>query len=428
MTKVFRFFYRHKFALALVTLLSLFLAPILFDTYKPPSPEQWHCRLAGPFGDPLLTKRPTDSLKIIELTNSGEFVERCQLTDVLYELNWDRSDQAGGQKPNYDLNAPFKPKLALLYVHGWKHEGAEADLNEFKELIFDLKKRHRDRYVVGIYVTWNASTILPEPFRSASFWIKKADADRISQGGAVTKIVSTIGAVIKQSGQDQFITLGHSFGARILYSATAQSLVNQSQFAHPGHDSGSYKPFRGVADAVILLNPAFEASRFTVLDDFTRAGENYTAEQKPLLISISSESDWATKYAFPLGQLFDLSNTAKERTTIGNYWCYRSHTLEVSNGNNCNPIGPPGLSENFDKAGLCLKRVKRQDQDCESLSADPRNVVRRTYHPYNPFIIASTPDTVMSGHGDIWNSRLRAWLWEFISALEDRPPPQTPPP
>jgi len=216
---------------------------------------------------------------MIRLTNLGEFVERCELTDVLYELNWGRDDQVGHPHAEFDPKAPKLPKLAVLYVHGWKHDASKNDQNrvEFESLIDRLREKHKtDKYVVGIYVTWNAKADLPEPLESLSFWVKKADADRISQGGAVTKIVSSIGAVIKQNGHDQFIALGHSFGARMLYSATAQSLVNQTEFSHPGYNGGHYKPFRGTADSVILLNPAFEASRYTVLDDLTRSGEKFS--------------------------------------------------------------------------------------------------------------------------------------------------------
>jgi pimeloyl-ACP methyl ester carboxylesterase len=419
---------RIAFVVVIVCFAAYFTAPLFFDRNQlPAGPEQWHCRFRDVPGDPKLTTRPTASLKIIRVTNLGEFVDRCELTDVLYELNWGRADQAGRAHARFDPQAPKLPKLAVLYIHGWKHDASENDQNlvEFKLLIDRLRERHKtEKYVVGIYVGWNATADLPEPFESFSFWVKKSDADRISQGGAVTKIVSSIGAVIAQNGHDQFIAIGHSFGARMLYSATAQSLVAQTEFAHPGYNGGEYEIFRGTADAIILVNPAFEASRYTVLDDFTRSGEKFASGQKPLLVSISSDQDWATRVAFPIGQWFDLANTARERTTLGNYTPYRSHRLEISTGVSCNPIGPAGMSESFDKAGLCLRRVKREE--IEKLSPDERNKVRSTYQPFNPFIVATTPGEVISGHGDIWNPKFTGWMFELIAALEDRPPTTTP--
>jgi len=420
-----------KLSLALLIIIAGYLfAPVYFDRNQlPASEEQWHCKSDGSFGNPRLTMRPTSSLKIIRLTNLGEFVERCELADVLYELNWGRDDQIGHSPAEYDHSAPKLPKLAVVYIHGWKHGAKEDDDDrvKFGELVDRLREKHRgEKYVVGIYVSWNASTDLPEPLESLSFWVKKADADRISQGGAVTKIVSSIGAVVRKNGHDQFIAIGHSFGARMLYSATAQGLVNQAAFSHPGYSRGDYEPFRGVADAVILLNPAFEASRYTVLDDLTRSGENFTSKQKPLMVVISSEADWATRVAFPVGQWLDLANTAREKTTIGNYRSYRSHTLERSNGTNCDPLGPAGISESFDRAGLCLKRVRREETD--KLSKDGRNKVRQTFQPFNPLIVASTPADVIASHGDVWNPSFSGWLFELVAALEDRAPAPTPDP
>jgi hypothetical protein len=81
MKRILTFASRYRFFLLALCLCGYFLSPILFDENRSASPEQWHCRIDGPFGDPSTTIRSTDTLKVIELTNSGEFVERCQLSD-----------------------------------------------------------------------------------------------------------------------------------------------------------------------------------------------------------------------------------------------------------------------------------------------------------------------------------------------------------
>jgi hypothetical protein len=60
-------------------------------------------------------------LKVIRLTRLGEFVDRCELSDVLYELNWDRPLSHGVRGPRFDPAKPKLPKLAVLYIHGWMH-------------------------------------------------------------------------------------------------------------------------------------------------------------------------------------------------------------------------------------------------------------------------------------------------------------------
>ena len=130
------------------------------------------------------------------------------------------------------------------------------------------------------------------------------------------------------------IAIGHSFGARILFSATAQSLVYETESAHPGFPGGEYKMVEGSADAVILLNPAFEASRYTAIDDFIRKDEHFKASQPPLLITVSTDNDWATKRAFPIGQWLGLARSERELTTLGNYQPFFTHALApIADGN-----------------------------------------------------------------------------------------------
>jgi hypothetical protein len=346
------------------------------------------------------------------LTNAGEFVDRCELTNALYELNWDR------ERPKISFGATIKegarslPKLAVLYVHGWKHDATlqDTDLSNFTQFIGDLRDRHRDeKYVVGIYIGWNGSARLSEPLENLSFWVKKNNADRIAQSAVVTKIISSVGSVTKSDpeGKDQFITIGHSFGARILFSATAQSLVYATERAHPGFPGGTYNLVEGAADVVILLNPAFEASRYTAIDDITRKNEHFSHTQPPLLISISTENDWATKRAFPIGQWLSSSRAQRELSTLGNYNPYFTHDLLPATARCLVGSGNDHMTERFCAAGLSLTRRRRDD-------------AIRIVQEHNPFIVARTTKAVINGHNGIWAHDFRNWLAEIITALERR--------
>jgi hypothetical protein len=213
-----------------VSFLGFLLAPLWLNRHElPPGESQNKCvkHRSDPSNDPRLIPRPDTSIKVIRLTNSGEFVDRCELTNALYELNWDRERPENAFGAEVSAEAQRLPKLTILYVHGWKHDAdpVDDDLKNFTRLIEDLRERHRNRkYVVGIYLGWNASAGLPSLLENVSFWVKKSNADRIAQSAVVTKIVSAIGLVTRNAPDrlDQFIAIGHSFGARILFSATAQ--------------------------------------------------------------------------------------------------------------------------------------------------------------------------------------------------------------
>src|SRR5437867_2861627 len=84
-------------ALGLSLFLAFWAAPLWLNRHElPPGADQNKCNKhkTDPKNDPRLIPRPDECIKIIRLTNSGEFVDRCELTNALYELNWDRDRPA----------------------------------------------------------------------------------------------------------------------------------------------------------------------------------------------------------------------------------------------------------------------------------------------------------------------------------------------
>jgi hypothetical protein len=118
------------------------------------------------------------------------------------------------------------------------------------------------------------------------------------------------------------LMIGHSFGGLILYAATAGPLIEvltaREDLAdlpsiHPGpHGSRKrYQETERIADMIVLVNPAFEASRFEAL--YRVASQHrHACYEPPLLMSITSETDDATGIAFPAGRFI---NTLFERPT-----------------------------------------------------------------------------------------------------------------
>ena len=188
-----------------------------------------------------------------------------------------------------------------------------------------MRRRRIPKQILGVYVSWNAAPKL-FPFNlpylnNLSFWSKERVADRIAQSAVVTKIIGAIGTMRETSAaaSDQFIVMGHSFGARILFSAIGQTLLYETEKVHPGYPGGEYKVAGGPTNAVILLNPAFEASLFTAMDDFYRNDEHFSRDQLPVLLA-SSTADQATRMAFPLGQWVNFSRGARETATLGHQY------------------------------------------------------------------------------------------------------------
>lgn len=275
----------------------------------------------------------------------------------------------------------------IVYVHGWKHNASsdDWDVHQFRRLL-DLQSRveintntsSKPRRVVGIYVSWEGKGLdLPEPFISATFWTRKAAALRVSRG-SVIELFSRLQSVQHYyNGPTQSpacnpnkatnnttseckirsLMVGHSFGAWILYSALAGPLIESLNATRDLRDGEGRLPadlearsgVRRPADLVVLINPAFEAVRYEPLH---RAAMAYqpTTPQTPLLVTVTSSEDQATRFAFPVGRFI---NTLFERATNedqslamtrthGHVDRLFTHRLTLSNHQSCPGYSGPG--------------------------------------------------------------------------------------
>lgn len=254
----------------------------------------------------------------------------------------------------------------IVFVHGWKHNAQSDDYNvrDFRALLQAAGAEERDRAgrdgtprkVVGVYVAWRGrSWVLPDPVLSLSFWARKEAARRVSIGSARELFarlrairhhynnasapgVVTTGAVSEQTSRRpriRTLMIGHSFGGLILYAAMSGPLIEAlaaQQDLHgfkEGHELAE-RP----ADMILLINPAFEASRYEAL---YRVSSRYRPIrfQPPLLVSVTSTKDWATGIAFPVGRsvntLFEHEASSEEGTamkkTPGHIQHYLTHRL-----------------------------------------------------------------------------------------------------
>ena len=401
---------RHWLLSAVVVLILLgYVVPFATD-YLDDSADsnQKECEKEGHSEHPQQISRPAHPGGIlkIRLTNNGEFVDRCELSDIRHELNW---NTPGADRAPSKPGARSLPKFVVLWIHGWKHRGEDDAYNNFKKLIHKLADDPANadkKQVLGVYVDWNATSKVPPfnwfPFDNLTFWTRQAIANRIAQSAVTTKIISSINSVLSEgenSAANQFITIGHSFGAGMLFSATKQSFIYDHDEAHPPSRQEDDRPISGIVNMVILLNPAFKAARYTVLDALVRPKERFHKDQLPLLLSVSSDVDWATKYLFPPAQMLSHYRWGPEVTTLGNYTDYQTHSLLEEDSGACGSSSPKHLSESFLANHLCLVRDNERGM------------------PLSPFLIARTSAPIINGHSDIWNEKFIGWLFDYVNEL-----------
>ena len=268
--------------------------------------------------------------------------------------------------------ADRRPMRLFVFIHGWKHNAAFDDTNvvNFRNFLREAAAYEHvaesPARVARLYVGWRGkSWDVGEPFASSTFWDRKATALQVAIG-SMRELTAELRALQRHANRtnadarakdisipDQKVRvylIGHSFGALVLFNAVSQSLVNS--FVEGEDIDSKNSPVDRLGDMIVLINPAFEATRFEPLDRVARK-RSYFHYQSPVFVSITSDADNATGRLFPLGRtintIFESELTNAERSanrnTIGHIPAYITHRLTLDAARNrCNDwvVNPKG--------------------------------------------------------------------------------------
>lgn len=219
-----------------------------------------------------------------------------------------------------DENHPID---VVVFTHGW-HGSSESDnyyvvlFRAFLEQLarIDQQETH-PRRVVGIFVGWRGDSGLGFPAKYLSVWDRKLAAETVSTG-AVQGLFErlhrfylnhschpsgnhSVSGTEAKCGQVHMLTIGHSFGAIINF----RSLLGNMETGLATPEGERVYSF---GDLVVLLNPAFEGTRYAPLyysairrlGGYVGPGKKYGGAQLPVVVTLQSKGDEATRYAFPL--------------------------------------------------------------------------------------------------------------------------------
>jgi len=292
-------------------------------------------------------------------------------------------------------------------------------------------KSLRDQYipgaknrVVGVYVGWRGES-LPGNFDYATFFDRRDAAVRVGHGDVPELFtrLAKIQGLHNKNGKDftTLITVGHSFGGQVVFSAVSDLLKARIADAtevvpHPP-GSGPLPMLHGFGDLVLLVNPAQEASIYESIHDLMR-NETFSEEQAPILMTISSEGDWPNRRFFPFGRTLGVRHEpygtpeqyrAKTRSH-GNYAPHLTHCLFVTGGVPCKGLPPPPPSigpQNFD---LRLANAARYG----ATSLYPLAPI----DPNNPFLVVKATRDVIPGHNDMFAQPLIEFVAEFVGLAQ----------
>lgn len=395
-----------------------------------------------------------------------------------------------------------QPLNIVIYTHGWHHSARPDDNNvaRFRSLLEGLslvegllcakrtgaalcpaeemqsKLLDKKRRVVGIYLGWRGDSILGPGIKNLSIWDRKTVAEKVAHG-AIQELYARMNKFFRErncrarklTGTDlekcadvRMLTIGHSFGGLITYRALSSRLiagVAESEASEPcpggGSDSKRIRYASGFGNLTVLINPAFEGTRFEPLARAVSAREYQVPDmggacnrsaQLPVLVVAQSKGDLATKLAFPafrtVTTLFENTHgygTAESKaniSTVGWTQRYQTHYLGLTDADDECHVPEPGASLTqrlIAEASWAERKIASGFAGfndhiafCEGLRMNrepPGTSTDALLHPpYSPVWTMLTDTQIIKDHNDLLNPkfvRFMRQLYYLILREED---------
>ena len=273
-----------------------------------------------------------------------------------------------------------------------------------------------------------------------TFWTRMATARRVAEG-AVREVLArakalrdAVDATSWPGHQDhrntRLVTIGHSFGGLIVYTALSQYFIDraiQTEMAPlarslvpvavpPEQEDG--KEIAGYGDLVVVVNPAIEAMSYEPIRELMqnrRSPGGFAPNQNPVFVEVTSDADWATGLAFPAGRLvnttFESFTSDDERreamSSLGHYPPFWTHRLEGPMPQADQNPQPPAID--VDQECMDFARFNAQQRVHGYLRPGWQRHYRTgavltansSFDPNDPFWIITTDKSMIQGHSDI---------------------------
>ena len=381
-------------------------------------------------------------LGFVEFDDQGQLWDRKQMWAVLDKLS---SESAG------------KDLLMVVFVHGWKHSAAPFDPNieTFRTVLAGLSSAEQQisrvtgepqRMVAGVYFGWRGASVTMPLVKELSFWERKNTAQKVGKVG-VTEVLNRLEQIRRtkdsigtDGSRTRLVVVGHSFGGALVHSALASAL--ESGFVHSTGPDGTVSDVAGFGNLVVLINPAFEALLFAPLSDMSAERGTYFGQQLPVLAILTSEADYATRYAFPAGraistffekerviQRYNAATRSNEiideedanRAAIGHFQPYRTHRLYPTADSTRENAQEPETVDNF----ALLRKLSEfwvNDKPGSKIPIDSLTLERTTASAgRNPYLVTYVDRRLIRDHNDIADRRVINFLKQLILLSSQRP-------
>ncbi len=336
--------------------------------------------------------------------------------------------------------------LLVVFVHGWHHNAKPRDTNvdKFRELLKKLaqveSRSEFSRKVLGVYIGWRGESITIPVITHSTFWDRKNTAHNVGLQGVtelllrleeIVNVKAAMDASVPRPLNSRLVTIGHSFGGAVLFTSLQQILADRFIDSRP--DKSFSSDASGLGDLVVLINPAFEALRYATLYDISQEGcRRYSPGQLPKLAILTSETDYATGWAFPAGRFF--STLFERETTLERHDCNGPGSankvkLEIDEGEaNLKTVGhfEPYITHRLNPAEKPsestpvlnyhdLQKIWSQQKKSSVFSFENSELqhLGKTV-PHNPYLNIQVDTRLIPNHNDIWQNEIISFLRDLI--------------
>jgi hypothetical protein len=371
-----------------------------------------------------------------------------------YGSFWDKEVPARALKRIAD-DSQSKNTIVALFIHGWHHNANADDENarDFAKSLRMIRQKLDDNVngkpgiyrqsrlsltdigdvtVIGIYVGWRGKS-LPMPLNYLTFWGRKATAERVGDGDLrefllrLNRIYLERNAPRAENSKRPFmgmISFGHSFGGQALFKAVS-STIESELIAATSNVDGTQRvrlptPLKGFGDMTVLINPALEAFQYQRIHSLNKLVA-YDRRQTPLLLVLSSETDFARQIFFPLGRTINAMFRAPFRANqrdqwtqaLGEYEPQRTHSVEILQEAPAK-FDPAIYIDN--KCGI----VNFDLTDVPAIGGVRLVPTANRTDKFSPFLVAYASGKVVLRHSGIFEDRLREFLNDYIAIAEGK--------
>lgn len=303
--------------------------------------------------------------------------------------------------------------VVVVFVHGWKHNAYSGDdnLKAFRGILAQTARETPERPVFGVFIGWRGLSWYGPgflPIENVTFFTRKEAALRVALG-SVRELLGRLRDFCNRersaAKEPVLVIVGHSFGGLIVHSAVAQSLIEAAATVQ-----GRLVP--SFANLVLLVNPAFEAARYLPIYEQIKDNERFVPNQPPVFVSVTAQNDWATGYAFPVGEaLATIGESTRGRRqrqallrTMGHLDWMRTHELSASRQPHAHPRAADRRADLVTSA--------------EARWTSPQGAVLTRlpgFPPENPFWVVRATREVINGHNGVFGAVFVGFVHDLVA-------------